>query len=104
MAEPDDIDKLLREIDAMNKGGASSAQVPATPQEKQVAATGSAKASSSGGRVAWAGMSAVGGFFAGGLAGAILPLIGSGSAAAGAALGAALAAAISGPPGWFSRD
>ena len=103
MSEPDDIEKLLREIDAMNAGGGKSAQVPAVPQGKEVESTGATE-SSAGGRVAWTGTTAIGGFFAGGLAGAILPFVGSGSAAVGAAIGAAIVAAISGPPGWFSRD
>lgn len=103
MSEPDDIEKLLREIDAMNAGGGQPAQVPATPQRKEVEAADAGK-SGAGGRVAWAGTSAIGGFFAGGFAGLILPFVGSGSAAVGAAIGAAIASAVSGPPGWFSRD
>ena len=107
MSEPDDIEKLLREIDAMNAGGGKSAPVPAVPQGKEVESTDAAKSGAgagAGGRVAWAGTTAIGGFFAGGLAGAIVPFVGSGSAAVGAAIGAAIVAALSGPPGWFSRD
>ena len=105
MSEPDDIEKLLREIDAMNAGGGKSAQVPAVPQGKEVESTDAAKSGAgAGGRVAWTGTTAIGGFFAGGLAGAILPFVDSGSAAVGAAIGAAIVAALSGPPGWFSRD
>lgn len=97
MAEPDDIDKLLREIDAMNAGSTAGKQVPAAPEPKAVEAV----PSSGGGRFAWAGTSAIGGLFAGGLAGAVLPFVGSPSAAVGAAIGAAIVGAISRPPTWF---
>ncbi len=98
MPEPDDIEKLLREIDAMNAGTPAGKQVPAAPQPKAVEAA----PTSGGSRMAWAGASAIGGFFAGGLAGAILPFVGSPSAAVGAAFGAAIVGAIGRPPKWFS--
>lgn len=100
MADPEEIEKLLREIDAMNAGTSSEKQVPAAPEKKAVEG---APTTSGGGRLAWAGTSAVGGFFAGGLAGAILPLVSSPSAAAGAALGAAIVGAVGRPPRWFSK-
>ncbi len=99
MAEPDDIEKLLREIDAMNAGAPAGKQVPAAPEPKAVEA---APSSSGGSRLGWAGVSAVGGFFAGGLAGAILPFVQSPSAAVGAAIGAAIVGLVGRPPKWLS--
>jgi hypothetical protein len=116
MSQPDDIDKLLREIDAMNKralGGPAPAQVPAERSAGDAArgrgstVQGGTGEGSRGGRIAWTGVSAVGGFLAGGLVGtvlAILPSVGTLSTAVGAALGGALVGFVSGPPGWFDRE
>lgn len=105
MAESDDIEKLLREIDAMNAGSAQAKPLPAPAQGKAVEAAPGAKAQG-GGRAAWAGTSAIGGLFVGGFVGTVLtflPYVSTASTALGAALGAAAAGAISGPPGWFRR-
>ncbi len=112
MAGDEDIEKLLREIDAMNAGG----QVPA-PQpnraitgsgETGVAAAGSGKATPAGrsARMTWTGVSTLGGLAAGGFVGtvlAFLPAMSTVSTAVGAAMGAAAAGFVSGPPDWFSR-
>lgn len=106
MSEPDDIDKLLREIDAMNKGGGSAKPLPASSADKRAEVESAEKTSPSGGRMAWAGTSAVGGFFVGGFAGTVLtllPYVGTLPTAIGAAVGAAAAGAVSGPPAWFRR-
>lgn len=105
MSEPDDIDKLLREIDAMTKGAGAAKPVPASSagQHGEVVAPDEAPR---GGRMAWAGTSAIGGFFVGGVAGTalmVLPYVGTLPTALGAAVGAAAAAAVSGPPAWFRR-
>ena len=102
MSQPDDIDRLLREIDAMNAG--QGAALPAPAQNKAIEP---AAASSSGsGRVAWTGASAVGGLLAGGVVGTVLtflPYVSTASTAVGAALGAGLAGLVSGPPAWFHK-
>ncbi len=121
MGQDEDIEKLLREIDAMNAGGG----VPATQPDRAVegrgqsgaaAAAGAGGGKDSGGevtsatrsaRMSWAGVSAAGGLAVGGFVGTILaflPSVGTLSTAVGAALGAAGASAISGPPDWFRRD
>jgi hypothetical protein len=116
MSQSDDIDKLLREIDAMNKralGPSGAAPVPAERSAGDVAGgrgsavKGGAGGGTRGGRIAWTGVSAVGGFLAGGVVGtvlAILPSVGTLSTAVGAALGGALVGFVSGPPGWFDRE
>jgi hypothetical protein len=105
MSEPDDIDKLLREIDAMNKGGGPAQPVPATTQGKHVEQPATDK-TGGGRRVAWAGTSAVGGLVVGGFTGtvlAVLPYVGPVTTGLGAALGAAAAGFVSRPPAWFQR-
>jgi hypothetical protein len=105
MSQPDDIDKLLREIDAMNAGPSQGAALPAPTENKAIEPA--AKPSGSSGRVAWTGASAVGGLLAGGLVGTVLtflPYVSTASTAVGAALGAALAGFVSGPPAWFDKD
>jgi hypothetical protein len=104
MSQPDDIEKLLREIDAMNAGGGGG--VPAKPEEKAIEPAAPAEPGG-GGRLAWTGASAVGGLLVGGLTGTVLtflPYVGTASTAVGAAIGAAAAAAVSGPPRWFNKD
>lgn len=106
MSQPDDIEKLLREIDAMNAGQGGG--VPAKPEEKAVEPAKPAKPaeSGSGSRLAWTGTSAVGGLLVGGFTGTVLtflPYVGTASTALGAAFGAAVAAAVSGPPRWFNK-
>jgi hypothetical protein len=116
MSQSDDIDKLLREIEAMNKRGLGASGAAPVPAERSACVVASGRGSavqggtgegSRGGRIAWTGVSAVGGFLAGGLVGtvlAILPSIGTLSTAVGAALGGALVGFVSGPPGWFDRE
>lgn len=104
MSQPDDIDRLLREIDAMNAG--KGAALPAPAQNKALEPAAAPSASGSG-RVAWTGASAVGGLVAGGVVGTVLtflPYVSTASTAVGAALGAALAGLVSGPPAWFTKD
>jgi hypothetical protein len=97
----DDIEKLLREIDAMNK-----AQLPAgsTPAPAQKAST--PEPSESGSRGAWAGASAVGGLVVGGVVGTVLtflPYVSTASTAIGAAIGGAAVGLVSRPPAWFAK-
>jgi hypothetical protein len=107
MSQPDDIDKLLREIDAMNRPtGTGDVAVPgdkrAAKPEGQIEERGRrtpAPRPTWGGRLAWTGAGAVGGLLLGVLL-MILPLVGL-QAAVGAALGGALMAFLSGPPRWF---
>jgi hypothetical protein len=102
MSQPDDIDRLLREIDAMNAG-----QGAALPAPEQNRAIEPAKPAGGSGRVAWTGASAIGGLLAGGVVGTLLtflPYVSTASTAVGAALGAALAGFVSGPPAWFHKD
>ena len=51
MSQPDDIDKLLREIDAMNAGASQGAALPAPAQNKAIEPA--PKSSRGSGRVAW---------------------------------------------------
>lgn len=97
----DDIERLLREVNALNSGAADSnagnvpaKATPSTPAKKE--------ASSAGGRLAFAvGSGAVLGV-AGWFGGLLMPFVGSFSAGVGAAFGAFAAALIAGPPRWFS--
>ncbi|MGB7979345.1 MAG: hypothetical protein WCF36_00955 [Candidatus Nanopelagicales bacterium] len=114
MAGDEDIERLLREIDAMNAGGRVPAAQP-TPEltgrsEGRAGVTGAdgtkaveAAPASRGTRIRWTGVSAVGGVAVGGLAGAVLPFIGAVPTGLGAALGAAAAGFVSGAPAWFHR-
>lgn len=110
MGQPDDIDKLLREIEAMNKSQPAPGSAVDKPGTREVRATGSADARAAkpaggrGARVAWTGAGAVGGFVTGGVVGtvlAFLPWVSTLSTAVGAALGGAAVALVSGPPRWF---
>jgi hypothetical protein len=97
----DDIEKLLREIDAMNK-----AQLPATGSPAPVQKSSAPAPERSGSRGAWAGASAVGGLAVGGLFGTVLtflPYVSTLSTAIGAAVGGAAVGFVSRPPDWFSR-
>ena len=96
----DDIEKLLREISATSapSGGSSGGQV-AKPSSTPARTEGSGSA---GGRLAFAGIAAVGMGAAGWFSGLILPFLGAGSVGVGAAFGAGLTALVAGPPRWFS--
>lgn len=95
----DDIEKLLREIDAMNKGQLPAGSTGATPQKPAAVETQPTRS-----RGAWTGVSAVGGLAVGWVVGAVLPFIGAGQTAIGAAVGGAAVALVSRPPTWFSRQ
>jgi hypothetical protein len=112
MSQPEDIDKLLRELEAMNQGGTGSPgdrevavpSSPTTPAKPGKAGAGPAPRASRGGRLAWTGASAVGGLATGGVVGtvlAFLPWVSTLSTAVGAALGGAVVGLVSGPPRWF---
>lgn len=98
MSQPDDIEKLLREVQALNAGTGGSVQPG--PQ------AGAVEKPSGSSRIAWTGASAAGGLVLGGAVGTVLwflPWISTGATAVGAAVGAAAAAFVSGPPAWFRR-
>jgi hypothetical protein len=106
MVGDDDIERLLREVDALEGGrGQQQSGVPAKQQGKQVQTAGGDPGGSGGSRrLAWVALSGAGGAVTGFVIGAlltILPWVSSMSTAVGAALGAALVALISGPPRWF---
>ena len=101
MSESEDIEKLLREIDAMNAGSGSAAALPAPADRKAIAAAPEPSASS--GRAAWAGASGVGGMVLGVVAGLFLPGMGIVEGGLAAALGAVVTGFVSGPPAWFRR-
>jgi hypothetical protein len=102
MSQPDDIDKLLREIDSMNAGSGQGAALPAPAPHKAIEpATGTG--SDGGGRAAWTGASAVGGLLVGSVAGLFLPGLGLIQGGVAAALGAVVTGFVSGPPDWFRR-
>ena len=109
MSQQDDLDKLLREIDAMNAGKgqvAPRAGSAPTARPRGEAAPAPPKGTR-GGRVAWTGVSAVGAGAAGGVLGtvlAFLPAVSTLSTAVGAAVGGALVAFVSGPPRWFDQE
>lgn len=101
MSEPDDIDKLLREVDALMSRPVGGQPVPAVPTQPP-AKLGRGR----GDLAAWTGANAVGGLVVGGVAGTVLtflPYVSTASTAVGAALGAAVSALVSGPPSWFRR-
>jgi len=108
MSQPEDIDKLLRELEAMNSGaiqGSGAASPERRKSEPAPARKGSGP--TTGGRVAWTGAGAIGAGAVGGITGtvlAFLPWVSTLSTAIGAALGGAVMAAVSGPPGWFDRE
>lgn len=101
MSQPDDIDKLLREVDALMSRPVAGQPVPAAPTPPPAQ-----RGSGRGDVAAWAGANAVGGLVVGGVVGTILawlPYVSTASTAVGAALGAAVSSVISGPPSWFRR-
>jgi hypothetical protein len=103
MSQPDDIEKLLREIDAMNAGSSQGPALPAPAQNKAIEASAAA-GSGGGGRAAWSGVSAVGGLVVGSVAGLFLPGMGMIQGGLAAALGAVVTGFVSGPPDWFRRS
>lgn len=103
MANDDDIERLLREVEALESGG-SAAKPPAKAQSNEVAATDTDEGGRS--RTSWALVAAAGGAAAGFIIGTLLgflPLVDGLSTGLGAAVGAFLAALIGGPPGWYRK-
>lgn len=103
VANPEDIDKLLAEIEALNKSGEQAGRQPAAlrPQGAVVAHPTPDQGRSA--RTTWTGLAGLGAGAVGWIAGGILPFVGSTSAGIGAAIGGALVAVISGPPAWFGK-
>lgn len=102
MADSDDIDKLLAEIDAMNR---RTGAAPVPGAKPGVPATQSAPESGSD-RAKWTAASALGAGVTGLVAGTVLtflPYVGGIQTGIGAALGGAVVGFISGPPKWFQR-
>jgi len=96
----DDIERLLREVNAMNtpaSAGKSVEKSRSTEVAKSEESSGGA-----GGRLAFAVGSGVVLGGAGWFFGLLMPFVGSFSAGVGAALGAFTASLIAGPPRWFS--
>ena len=96
----DDIERLLREVNAMNtpvSGGKSIEQSRSQDVTKADESSGGA-----GGRLAFAVGSGVVLGGAGWFFGLMMPFVGSFSSGVGAALGAFTASLIAGPPRWFS--
>jgi len=104
MANDDDIERLLREVEALESGGAAKALPPASASGRDVAKAPDDAAGSS--RKAWVALAAASGGVAGFVLGSMLfflPWVNGPSTAIGAALGAAIAALIGGPPRWFDK-
>lgn len=94
----DDIERILREVNALNSGPASSPRTPAPTS----ASKAPVKSGGAGGRLAFALGSGVVVGAGGWLFGLLMPFVGSFSAGVGAAFGAFITASIAGPPRWFS--
>ena len=101
MSDPDDIERLLAEINAMDNAPARRDSGTVEPASgKEIERSGNGR-----GRMSWVGISAIGGGVVGLIVGSILfflPWVSAMSTGVGAALGAAVVALISGPPGWYS--
>ena len=103
----DDIERLLREVNAMNnpKASTSGSRSPEPAKSKDVAKKDDSSSGGAGGRLAFAVGSAV---VVGGLGAAfgailfVLPFVGPITTGVGAALGGFITALIAGPPRWFS--
>jgi hypothetical protein len=104
MADDDDIEALLREIDQMNAAEGKAPDKAVVPAKAGKEAAKAEEGRSP--RVTWTLIATVGcggvGFVVGLLL-AFLPLISPLSTAVGAALGGAIAALVGGPPKWL-RD
>ena len=105
-SDDDDIERLLREVDALESGPSrSKAQPPAPGRSRALEPVAEAPPQRSA-RVSWALWSAAGGGVLGFILGTVLfmlPWVSGPSTAVGAALGAAIAGLISGPPGWYRK-
>lgn len=99
----DDIEKLLREIAAMDAQGASPSKgVEPVASSRDVQPATESRSP----RVRWALIAAVGSGGAGFIVGSLLwmlPWVNGLSTGIGAALGGALAGLVGGPPGWMRR-
>lgn len=100
MADPEDIDKLLAQIEALNNPSAAPGQPPAAAARKAVEPPATPARSA---RTTWTGVAGLAAAAVGYVAGGILPFVGSTSAGIGAAIGGAAVAFISGPPNWFGK-
>jgi len=90
----DEIERLLREVAGTTAGKPARQD---QPKEVDRGSTGG-----TGGRLAFAGISAAAMGVLGWGVGLILPFVGAGSAGVGAACGAFVTALVAGPPRWFS--
>ena len=100
----DDIERLLREVDALESGGAKQAQPPAKRSAEPAPSEDSGGGMS---RTRWAALSAAGGGVGGFIVGSVLfflPWIDGPSTAIGAAAGAAVTGLVSGPPNRFQKS
>lgn len=95
----DDIERLLREVNAMN---APAGQPPARKADNVPAKPDDDSGGGAGGRLAFAIGSGVVIGAAGWFVGLLMPFVGSFSAGVGAAFGAFAASLVAGPPRWFS--
>ena len=103
----DDIERLLREVNAMNNPSSPAAggRSPEASKSKDVAKKDDSCGGGAGGRLAFAVASAV---VVGGLGAAfgailfVLPFVGPITTGVGAALGGFITALVAGPPRWFS--
>ena len=96
----DDIERLLREVNAMNSPAPSGKNLEKSSSRDVTNSEGSS--GGAGGRLAFAVGSGVVLGGAGWLFGLVMPFVGSFSSGVGAALGAFTAALVAGPPRWFS--
>lgn len=96
----DDIERLLREVNAMNSPAPGGKNVEKSSSRD--AAKSDDSSGGAGGRLAFAIGSGVVLGGAGWFFGLLMPFVGSISSGVGAALGAFATALVAGPPRWFS--
>ena len=94
----DEIERLLREVAGTTGGQPAAGKQPAEAKPT----SGLTTTGKMGGRVAFAGASAIALGVIGWGTGLVLPFVGAGSAGFGAAVGAFVTALVAGPPRWFS--
>ena len=100
MADNDDIERILREIDAMD------GKKPPPPAKKPKGEVAPTDDSGGGSRLTWALMTAAGGGVFGLIIGTILgflPWVSTFSTGVGAAIGGAAVGLVSGPPTWYRK-
>ncbi|MCH9816126.1 MAG: hypothetical protein K0U64_06700 [Actinomycetia bacterium] len=106
MADDDDIEALLREIDAMNNASPASSGKEAVPAKKGKEAAESQDESKRSARVTWMLLAGAGSGIIGAVLGTFLwvfPGVSPLATGLGAALGGAITALIGGAPKWL-RD